>query len=489
MFFFAVPDPIVAMVSLDPLGNGLLVTHEGGVILRQAGWLQPIGYCRGFQNVRAPDVLPMQPQQRRNVRGEVSDRRDPPDRPGERVTYRDEFGNEERTSVSSHGSMEMNVTEEQAQDCLQEAGGDVDTEFGQCLKRTMLKPDQKELVDCVEENSDDLIAGGACLAKSLDSDVADVASAMEACTVDGEIDYSCIVSSEVDDETAEALKCVSEEDGADRAKVACLARVAFPEASQLLDVVEECRDAGDTIACVAESQLDDDQKAMFDCVASAAEDEIDASCLEAVGVDEDVSKAVATAQKCLADGDSSYAAVATCALGEYGNEDVARAAGCVGEQLQGGSPSYVGMAGCYVAGGLELNPEQQIAVECAVSSGAQPYAFAVCAGGRLTAREVTKCFTDGVGGDGCFGRNNEIVRYYRAIGIDFEDPFNPNGEGVRAWNTIRNDLEHGFGENNDIRRAAEEAGRGLDNVRREVERAPDNIRREAERTIRCIFGC
>jgi hypothetical protein len=59
---------------------------------------------------------------------------------------------------------------------------------------------------------------------------------------------------------------------------------------------------------------------------------------------------------------------------------------------------------------LNLNAEQQIAVQCVVSTGGQPYAAAGCIATRLTARELTKCIDHGIGGsDGCFGDNNDLV--------------------------------------------------------------------------------
>ncbi|MGF9763994.1 hypothetical protein AAII07_53680 [Microvirga sp. 0TCS3.31] len=58
---------------------------------------------------------------------------------------------------------------------------------------------------------------------------------------------------------------------------------------------------------------------------------------------------------------------------------------------------------------LQLNPEQQIAVQCVVSTGGTPPAAAGCIASRLTARELTKCLTDGIGGRGCFGDTNDLV--------------------------------------------------------------------------------
>lgn len=58
---------------------------------------------------------------------------------------------------------------------------------------------------------------------------------------------------------------------------------------------------------------------------------------------------------------------------------------------------------------MNLNPEQQITVQCVVSTGGQPYAAAGCIATRLIALELVKCATEGFGGDGCFGDSNDLV--------------------------------------------------------------------------------
>jgi hypothetical protein len=56
--------------------------------------------------------------------------------------------------------------------------------------------------------------------------------------------------------------------------------------------------------------------------------------------------------------------------------------------------------------GPSLAPEQQVFVSYAIETGAQPVAYAVCVGGQLTLNELDKCLGRGIGGDGCFGKNN-----------------------------------------------------------------------------------
>jgi len=86
---------------------------------------------------------------------------------------------------------------------------------------------------------------------------------------------------------------------------------------------------------------------------------------------------------------------------------------------------------------LHLNPEQHIAIDCVVQTGGQPYAAAACTATQLTARELSKCVTNGIGGrNGCFGDNNDLV--------------GRNGWTVRSFNNVINDIQHGPGPTNDL---------------------------------------
>lgn len=87
--------------------------------------------------------------------------------------------------------------------------------------------------------------------------------------------------------------------------------------------------------------------------------------------------------------------------------------------------------------GAKLNPEQQIAVQCVTQFGGQPQAAATCMASRLTAREFTKCITDGVGGSGgCFGDSNDLV--------------GNNGWTARKLNDAASDIKKGPGDSNDV---------------------------------------
>ena len=152
-------------------------------------------------------------------------------------------------------------------------------------------------------------------------------------------------------------------------------------------------------------------------------------------------------------------------------------------QAESADPSAIGIATCLAAGQLRLNPELTIAVECAATSGGEPLVFAGCAGGRLTARELEKCLSNGIGEGGCFGPNNEIVKGLRQLGVDMEQVLNPNGFAIQAFNTAVNDINNGPGPNNDVVRAIETINNDIVNGPGEN----NDVRRVVEDVLGAIF--
>lgn len=152
-----------------------------------------------------------------------------------------------------------------------------------------------------------------------------------------------------------------------------------------------------------------------------------------------------------------------CMAGQQLDENTAKLLSCVKEGATEGSVSILGTAACYGGDRLGLNPELQIALQCAVSTGGEPMAFAGCAGGQLTLRELNKCLESGIGGEGCFGPNNEIVKGLSAIGLEIEDLYGPGNRIVTLWNNGVNDLSNGPGPNNDGVRLITEAANLLAN--------------------------
>lgn len=132
-----------------------------------------------------------------------------------------------------------------------------------------------------------------------------------------------------------------------------------------------------------------------------------------------------------------------------------------------------------------LTPEQQIALKCAIQTGGEPEAFALCTGGQLLTRELDKCLEHGIGTDkGCFGPNNDLRKFYDTADNEVRKAFGvnsvayqsfrlmknnvlmpgPNHEFVRAFNTGLNDVKNGPGPNNDAVKAAQKLESGFKSV-------------------------
>lgn len=65
-----------------------------------------------------------------------------------------------------------------------------------------------------------------------------------------------------------------------------------------------------------------------------------------------------------------------------------------------------------------LTADQRIALQCIASTGGEMSAAATCAFGRMALKEFANCANQQFGEGKCFGKNNEIVKLLRAIGID-----------------------------------------------------------------------
>jgi uncharacterized protein YecT (DUF1311 family) len=119
---------------------------------------------------------------------------------------------------------------------------------------------------------------------------------------------------------------------------------------------------------------------------------------------------------------SSAQAFGGCIAGSFLGEEEQRLLACATQ-----SPSYAGLALC--AAGPKMNQEWMIAAQCAASSGGVPVTAAACTAGWLTLNEFGKCFSQGIGGSGCFGPGNTIVV---------------------AVNNAIHDVTKGPGENNEV---------------------------------------
>lgn len=226
--------------------------------------------------------------------------------------------------------------------------------------------------------------------------------------------------------------------------------------------------------CMLPKMLSNDQIKAYKCAKAGDGDEMQiGACLAKQLVGDKEGEAIDKTMQCYKQHGDDYKKYPLCMAGDQYDPKVSATVNCIADRAESGEVSAWVVAGCAAGSQLGMNAEMAIAVECAMSTGGQPYAFAGCTAGRLTQRELTKCFTDGVGGDGCFGPNNDIVKGLKAVGLDLSNLTNPNGEVIKAWNTAVNDLQNGPGKNNDIVKA-------IDGVNEVVQNAPQQVVEEVK---------
>lgn len=250
-----------------------------------------------------------------------------------------------------------------------------------------------------------------------------------------------------------------------------------------LAVLKSCRaDASDEdefMSCMVEKAMPPAYRMTKHCL-EENEDDPAAALLCSTG-NSDLQKKyerVKEVQSCAEDA-SNNAEVAECLSKPFLGSNERYYANCLAKNADSASAAVV----CALA--KDLTPEQQIALNCAMTTGGQPYAFAACTGGQLATREINKCWENGIATDkGCFGPNNEIRKFWNgvdgtlrtAIGennelykafVLYKDNViapGPNHEFVRAANTVINDVRNGPGPNNDIVKAGRAIGGGLQSV-------------------------
>jgi hypothetical protein len=244
------------------------------------------------------------------------------------------------------------------------------------------------------------------------------------------------------------------------------------------------------------------------CLLQGLEKEVFLSCV----VDRALPEGYRMTTQCLNDNSDDAARALLCSTGredvvaEYdkfnevgqcveGSMDDFDAARCVTDAYLGADARYYadcitqnrGSIGGTVVCGLakSLTPEQQIALNCAVASGGEPYTFATCTGGDLTLRELNKCLDYGIGTErGCFGPNNEYTKFWRGVDDTVKHAFGENSEVYKAFNLVRknvyspganheavkainnalNDIKHGPGDNNEAVKAMRGLQDGLQSV-------------------------
>ncbi|RWO88564.1 hypothetical protein [Mesorhizobium sp.] len=312
---------------------------------------------------------------------------------------------------------------EKAQECARQVGLDV-VNFAACTGgNTVLQPNQQDMVDCAV-NSTATKEFAKCAAPLLGVKVTNRQQKLAECASESDGDLGnlaeCAGGASLGRNTATTLKCYREASGDAESFAECSAKNILgenvtEEQKRAIECLSEAQDQSDVLMCSTNFvDLTDDQKALIECTVSSDGNSSDfIGCAGSAALDKYLGRDAKTAVRCATDSGDDAEKFALCAatgiLGENASKEQQIALTCAAQS--GGD--IEGMATCTGANLLNmelgLNPEQQIAVQCLVSTGGQPYAAAGCMATRLTARELTKCFTDGIGGDGCFGDNNDLT--------------------------------------------------------------------------------
>lgn len=229
--------------------------------------------------------------------------------------------------------------------------------------------------------------------------------------------------------------------------------------------------------CMIQNLAGSKELAIYNCVKNAKTPEEQTICLfEALGGEKE-RRIAQQLQECYQTYGKDFSRYPLCMAGAMTDGEVAKILSCMEQQSRTGQVSIMGTAICYGTQNLDLNPETQIMIECAMASGGEPYTFAGCAGGQLLARELDKCLTYGVGGtNGCFGENNDIIKGLKAIGEAMRNEFGPNNDLVKLWNNSVNDFTKGLGPNH-------EAVKAFRNIGNEIGKAPGNIENAIKRVV------
>lgn len=259
----------------------------------------------------------------------------------------------------------------------------------------------------------------------------------------------------------------------------------IPNIAELRQCANEASNEDELMGCMMDRALPPNYRLTLDCLDQNSDDAAAAFVCSANNdnLTEGYEK-FKEISSCVEGGDESVSDVALCIGEDYLGQNERYYLGCVTRNsAESGGINYGAAVACGLA--KDLNPEQQIAVDCAVKTGGQPKAFAICAGGRLMAREVEKCWQGGIATDGgCFGPNNEFRKFADSINNRVGQTFGqnsvvaeayslwhnnvlapgPNHAMVRAANTVIGDLRNGPGPNNEFVKFGNAVSEGFKSV-------------------------
>lgn len=326
-----------------------------------------------------------------------------------------------------------------------------------------------EVVPSIENSVEDLIADLPATALEL---VEIDTSRIETCrdSLNGRSNWirDCGIDALLSNDQRVLLNC-AERNSNSRDFLLCAGSSQIGGDSARLSSCVDASDSAELARCITQESIDPQVASALDCAEKEGREL--ALCLGGTFGDETAQNAVA----CLSDDSDDWTSKALCLGKDQMSDDQKKAVECFSR-----TDSVAGFAICAAGDDLGLTPEQQILAECAVSTGGEPISLAVCAGGRLTVRELQKCLAGEIGGDGCFGDNNEIVKFHRNAVSDITKGPGPNNEIVKVREAILGD------DNGEVARLIRDPGKRTLDIAGNVLDEAGNVLDEAGNVIESI---
>lgn len=309
-----------------------------------------------------------------------------------------------------------------AQACAKQVGLDT-AAFAACAGgKVVLTQRQQEVLDCAAA-AKDTPAFAACAAGRFGIGISDEQKGLAACAIKAKgaedafrtCGGAAFVSKALSDDERAILNCASKSQDAVKFGECAATRFIGRAEKAVVDCALNATDVTTFATCAAPNvgvKMSNEQRIVAKCALKSKGDASDfASCAGAGLVGNGLGETEQKVLGCAASAGGDTAKFAACSassvFGERLSKEQQIAVQCAA-QSQGDPTGFATCAGANFFG-MQLNPEQQIAVQCVVATGGTPPAAAGCMASRLVARELTKCLTDGVGGKGCFGDNNDLV--------------------------------------------------------------------------------
>lgn len=132
--------------------------------------------------------------------------------------------------------------------------------------------------------------------------------------------------------------------------------------------------------CMIASMTGKKENEVYKCVKNSATVEEQTLCMVSVMGGSREQQYAQTLTKCYREFGADYSKYPLCLAGEVSDPDLQKLVSCVKQQAQTGQVNFMNTAMCYGADKFNLNTEATIAVQCAATSGGQPYVFVGCAG-------------------------------------------------------------------------------------------------------------